>query len=98
MNMKLISVVTPPPAIYHNFYTQNTLWEEKLSLMNITSVGRRNVWKQREINNGEKYMIFYISSKLDCLDKREVTSSEPKDYMLIPGKVLSTYMDLRTKS
>ena len=34
----------------------------------------------------EKYIILDISSKLDCMDKREFNSSESKDYMGRPGK------------
>ena len=39
----------------------------------------------------------YISSKLDFRDKKEVTSSEPMDYMGIQGKGVVTSLDLRTK-
>ena len=39
----------------------------------------------------------YISAKLDCLDKREVTSSESRGYMGIPGKGLTTSLDISTK-
>ena len=66
--------------------------------MNMTSCGRRNVSKHRDIKNGEKYIILDISSKLDCLDKRSVFSSEPKNYMGRPGKGLTTSLALRTKS
>ena len=63
----------------------------------MTSCGICNVSKHREINNGEKYFILNISSKLDCMYKREVTSSESKYYMGIPGKGLTNSLDLRTK-
>ena len=66
--------------------------------MNITSCGRRNVKKHRDIKNGEKYIILDVSSRLYFLDKREVTSSYSKDCMGIPGKGMTTYMDLRNKS
>ena len=39
-----------------------------------------------------------IYYKLYCLDKREVTSSQSKDYMGRPGKGLTTFLDLSTKS
>ena len=65
--------------------------------MNITSCGRRNVKKHRDIKNGEKYIILDVSSRLYFLDKREVTSSYSKDCMGIPGKGMTTYMDLRNK-
>ena len=63
----------------------------------MTSCGRRNVRKQREIKNGEKYIILDISSKLDCLDQREFTSSESKDYIVIPGKGVTNSLSHRTK-
>ena len=58
----------------------------------------RNVSKYREIKNVEKYIILDISSKIDCLDKRKVASSESKDYMVIPGKELTASIALRTKN
>ena len=60
--------------------------------------GMRNVSKHREIKNVEKYIILDISSKIDCLDKRKVTSSESKYYMVIPGKELTASIALRTKN
>ena len=63
----------------------------------MTSCGRCNVRKHRDINNGEKYIILEIYYKIGFLDKREVTSSESKDYMGRPGKALNTSMDLRNK-
>ena len=65
--------------------------------MNITSCGRQNVRKQREIKNDEKYIILDIYSNLDCMDKIKFTSLESKDYMGRQGKWLTTYLDLRTK-
>ena len=62
------------------------------------SFGRHNVRKYRDIKNGEKYIILEIFSNIDCLDNREATSSESKDYMGIPGKGMTTYISLRTKS
>ena len=97
MNMKFLEVVTPPPDIYNVSSTRNTFWEENFIPVNMTSCGRRNVRKNRETKNGEKYIILEISSKLDCLDNREVIYSESKDYMGIPGKGMTTYMYLRTK-
>ena len=73
------------------------LWKEKFTPVNMKSYGRRNVRKQKEINNGEQYIILDISSKLDYLDKGEFTSSVSKDYMGRPGKGLTTSMTLRTK-
>ena len=70
MSIKLLSVVTLPQDIYHGCFTRKTFWEEKFTPVNMTSFGRHNIRKHREINNGEKYIIFDISSKIDCMDKR----------------------------
>ena len=75
MNMKFLAVVTPPPDIYHGWYTRKTSWEEKFPPVNITSCGGRNVRKYREIKNGEIYIILGISYNLYFLDKSEFTSS-----------------------
>ena len=96
--MTLLAVVTSPPAIYHGCSTWNNFWEEKFTPVNMKSCVRINVRKHKEINNGEKYIILDISSKLDFLDKREVTSSESKDFMGISGKGLTTSLDISTKS
>ena len=63
----------------------------------MTSYGRRNVSKHRNIKNGKKYIILEISFKLDCLEKREVTSSGSKEYMGRTGKGLTTSLALRPK-
>ena len=63
----------------------------------MTSCGRCNVRKHRDINDGEQYIILNIYSKLDCLEKREDTYSESRDYMRILGKGLTTSLALRTK-
>ena len=78
--MNFLSVVTPPPYIYHGCSTWKKTWQNNFTPVNMTSCGRHNVRKHREIKNGEKYNIFYISYKNDCLYKREATSSESKDY------------------
>ena len=65
--------------------------------MNMTSSGKCNARKHREIKNGDKYSILDISYNIDCMDKREVTSSKPKDYMGIPGKGLTNSLAISTK-
>ena len=65
--MKFLAVVTSPADIYHGFSNWNTLWEDKFAPVNMTSCGRQNITKDREIKNGEKYTILDISSKLDFL-------------------------------
>ena len=74
--MHLLEVVTPPPAIYHGLSTWKMFWEEKLTLVNMKSCGRRNVRKHKETKNGKQYIILDISSKLDFMDKMEVNSSQ----------------------
>ena len=92
--MKFPEVLTPPPVIYHGFSTQKNFWEDNSTPMNMTSCGRRNVMKHREINNGEKYIILDISYKIYCLNKREVNYSESKDYTETPCKELTTSLAL----
>ena len=78
MNMKLITVITPSPDINNSCSNQKMLWEEKFTLVNITTCGERNFRENSDIKNVEQYVILYISSKLDYIDKREVASSESK--------------------
>ena len=47
----------------------------------MTSCGRRNARKRREIKNGEEFISLEIVFKIDCLDNREVTSSESRDHL-----------------
>ena len=95
--MKFLAFVTPPPDIYHDFFTRKTFWEYNFIPVNMTSCGRRNIRKHREINNSKRYIILDISSKIGCMEKSKFTSSQSRDYMGIPGKGMTTYMDLRTK-
>ena len=64
----------------------------------MTSCGRLSVRKHREIKNIKQCIILDISSKIDFLEKRLITSSESRDYMKRPGKGLTTSMNIRTKS
>ena len=98
MNIKFLTVLTLSPALYSGCSTQKMFWEENSTPMNMTNCGRRNFRKNREIKNGEQYVILEISSKTDYLDNSEVTSSESKGYMGIPGKGLTNSLALRTKS
>ena len=72
--MKLITVVTPPPDICNGCYTWKKFWEVNFTPVNVTSCGRRNVMKHREIKEGEQYTDLEIYLKLDCMDKMEFTS------------------------
>ena len=75
MNMKFLEVVTPPPDISHGLSSWKKFWEEIFTPVNMTSSEMRNIRKHGEIQNGEKYIILYISYKIECLDNMEVTSS-----------------------
>ena len=73
MNMKLLSVVTPP-SIYHGCSTRVTFWEEKItgkeklfSAVNMKSCGRHSVRKHKEIKGSDKYVTLDISLKFDNL-------------------------------
>ena len=68
--MKLLEFVTPSRTIYHGLYTQKMFWEEKFTLVNMTSFGRHNFRKHIGIKNGKQYIILDISSKIDCPYKR----------------------------
>ena len=64
MNMKLLSVVTPP-SIYHGWSNRKTFWEEKFTLGEFTSVnmknyGRWNVRKHRDIKDSDEYITLDI--------------------------------------
>ena len=84
INMKLLSVVTPP-SIYHDSSTRKTFWEEKFTgeeklflAVNMNNSGCRNVSKHKEIKGSDKYVTFDISLKFDQVDKMKITSSESK--------------------
>ena len=57
MIMKFLAVVTPPPAIYHVSSNLKKLWEDNFTPVNMTSCGRNNVRKHRDIKNGVKYIV-----------------------------------------
>ena len=54
--MKLLAVLTPPPAIYNGWSTQKTFWEDKFTPVNITKFGRSNVRKHSESKECENYI------------------------------------------
>ena len=58
--------------------------------------GSRNFRKQRDINNGEKYITLYIYLNSGIIDKIKITPSEKKDYLGRSGKGLITYLGLKT--
>ena len=96
--MNLLVVVTTPPDIYDGCSAQKPLWEEKFTLVNMTSYGGRNVRKHREHKKFEQYISLETSFEIVCMEKREFASSELRDYMGISGKEMNNYLDLRTKT
>ena len=66
--------------------------------MNIKSCGSRSFRKHIDIKNSEQYIVLDISPKHDFLDNREVESSESRGYIGRPVKVLTSSLDIRTKS
>ena len=84
MNMKLLSVVTPP-SIYHGCSTRKTFWEGKFTAkenlflaVNMKNCGHRNVKRHKEIKGSNKHFILDILLKFDKLDNIKITSSESK--------------------
>ena len=107
MNMKLLSVVTPP-YIYHSCSTRKTLWEEKFtggekftlgefSAVNMKNCGCHNVRKHRDIKGSDKYITLDILLKCGSLDKIRIASSDPKDNLGISGKGLTTSLGIKSK-
>ena len=72
--MRFLSVITPQ-YIYHGCSIPKAFCEEKFTPVNMSTFGKRNVRKHREIKNGEQYIDLGISLKLDCMDNKKVTSS-----------------------
>ena len=102
MNMKLLSVVTPP-SIYHGCSTRKTFWEQKFTVdefsdVNMKICGCLNVRKHREIKDSDKYITLDILSKFDSLEKMRITSSDPKDNSGRSGKGLITSLGIKSKA
>ena len=72
MDMKLLAVVTPTPAIYHGLSTHKTFWEDNFTPVNMTGCGKRNVRKHKEINNDDQYIILEIYFNINFM-KKEVS-------------------------
>ena len=60
--------------------------------------GRHNVRKYREIKDSEKYVTLEISLKFGSLEKTIITSSEPKDNLVISGKGLINSLSIKAKT
>ena len=93
--MKILSVVTPP-SIYYNCYTQKIFWEGNFTPMNIKNGGRYNVRRHRDIRDGDNYINLEIYLCFGSMDKMEITSTEPKDYLVRTGKGLITSLGINT--
>ena len=96
MNMKLLSVLTPP-SIYHDCSPWKTFWEEKFTAeekfalgdftpVNMKNYLCRNVMKHREIKDIDKYIALDILLELGSLDNMVITYSKPKDFLVGSGK------------
>ena len=59
--------------------------------------GNRNVRKQRDIKDSDKYVTLDISLKFDSLYKMKITSSESKDNLGRLEKGLITSLGLKAK-
>ena len=66
--------------------------------MNMKNCGRHNVRKYREIKDSEKYVTLEISLKFGSLEKTIITSSEPKDNLVISGKGLINSLSIKAKT
>ena len=64
--------------------------------MNTKKYVRHNVRKNRDIKDGEKYITFEILLKFCSPDKMRSISSEPKYYLVIPGKGFINSLGLKT--
>ena len=64
--------------------------------MNIKNSGCRNVRKQIEVKNDDKYTTLYILLIFGSMDKTKRTPSKQKDYLGTPGEGLITSLDLKT--
>ena len=65
--------------------------------MNLQSCRRLSFRIHKEINKGEQCVTLEIYLKIDCIDKREATTSGSKNYVRIAGKCLTTALNIRTK-
>ena len=93
-NIKLLVVVTPP-SIHHDSSTGKMFWEGKFTLVNMKTCGRHTVRKHSEIKNGEQYIALDISLNFGNMEKMKITSSEPKDYLVISCKGLNISLGIK---
>ena len=107
INMKLLSVVTPP-SIYHGCSSRKTFWEEnftgeekftlgEFSAVNMKNCGRRNVRKHRYIKGSDKYVTLEISLDFDSLNKIKIISPESKVQLGRSGKGFITSLSIKDR-
>ena len=94
--MKFPAAVTPP-STPNGCSTRKNFWEEKSTPVNMTSFGRQNVRKHKEIKNIEQFIVLRVSLNLDCMYTMEVTYSESRDYVGRSGKRVTTSLTLNLK-
>ena len=94
--MKFLAVFNPT-FMYHGCFTRKTFREEKFRPVNMRICVCLNVRKNREINNGEKYIVLGIYLQLGFLYKSEVTSLGSRDFVRRSVKVLTNSLTLRTR-
>ena len=103
MNMKLLSVVTPP-SIYHGCSTRKTFWEEKFKgkenlflAVYMKNCVCQHIREDKEIKGSHKYVTLEIPSKFYSLDKMKITSSESRGKLERSGKGLITFLGFKAK-
>ena len=99
MKIKLLKFITPP-SIYNGYFTRKTFWEEKFTVGEFTPVnmkngGCRNARKRRDIKDSDTYITLAISLKFGSLEKMIITSSDPKDCLILLIKGLSTSLGIK---
>ena len=75
--MNVLTVVTPL-SIYFHFSTRKAFREVKFAQVNKKKFRRRNVRKNRVIDNNEQYVVLDISLEFGNMEKMKITSSKPK--------------------
>ena len=92
MNMKLPVVVTPL-SIYHGCSNRKTFWEGNLTPDEFTPV---NMKKVAITKNDYNYITLDISFKCGSLENMEITSLEPKDYLVRSREGSITSLGIKT--
>ena len=94
--MKFLVLVIPLSS-YNCWSTRKTFWDANVTPVNMRSCGHCSVRKNKEIKNGENYIDLGIYLQIECVGKREVTSSGSRYYVLISVKGKTNSLTLRTR-